>query len=150
MLLVNPKSVNFAESPLPGVRSIIIDRKADTLAEEWTDIGPHQVFCDAPKLRTIVRIVQQLDLGDAASLIASPVPGVQSQLRFQANINNAPRGCAVSMLACVVSVTTELPPAPSPWPVAGVAAPSRIALRTITFQAISTVGSSDPVQTVPV
>lgn len=150
MLLVNPKSVSFAEIPLPNVRSIIIDRKAVTLAEEWTDSGPHQVFCDATKLRTIVRIVQQLDLGDAANLIAAPVPGVQDQLQFHANINNAPRGCAVSMLACVVSVTTELPTGPIPLPVPGAAPILRIALRTITLAAISPVGSDDPVQTAPV
>lgn len=149
MLLFHPKSVDFAESPLPGVRSITIDRKADVLAEEWSDAGPHQVFCDATRLRTVVRIVQQLDVGDAANLITAIVPGVQEQLRFQANINNASRGCAVSMLACVVSVITELPPAPSSLPVPGTGSVSRIAMRTITFFAVSTSGFGDPVQTAP-
>ncbi len=148
MLLINPKSVAFADRSLPGVRSITIDRKTDILAEEWIDAGPHQVFCDATKLRTIVRIVQQLDIGDAASLTVTPLPGVQDQLTFQASINNAPRGCNVSMVACVVSVTTELPPAGLS---SGNAAPvARAAVRTITLHAISPTGTADPVQTTPI
>jgi len=150
MLLINPKSVAFADSPLPGVRSIIIDRKTDILAEEWTDAGPHQVFCDATKLRTIVRIVQQLDIGDAANLTVAPLPGVQDQLTFQASINNAPRGCNVSMVACVVSVITEIPPSAGFASGGGAGPAARAAVRTITLQAISPDGTADPVQTTPI
>lgn len=154
MLLIEPRSVYFADVMMSGVRTIAIERRAAALAEEWSDTGPYQVFCDATRVRTVVRIVQQLDVGDPAVLVAVPVPGQQDQLRFEASMGNQGAAAGVvgvgavgrrrfAMLACVVAVATDLVPGPQ---TAGGARQASVAVRTITLHAVSIRGGADPVQ----
>jgi hypothetical protein len=153
MLVIEPKSVYFADAPLTGVRTIAIERRAATLAEEWSDTGPHQMFCDATRVRTVVRVVQHLDTGDPAALVAAPVPGRQDQLRFEASMGNQGSAGAgaggnrgtrrFAMLACVVAAATELVPGPL---TASGARQASVAVRTITLHVVASAPGVDPVQ----
>ncbi len=153
MLVIEPKSVYFADAPLTGVRTIAIERRAATLAEEWSDAGPHQMFCDATRVRTVVRVVQHLDAGDPAALVAAPVPGQQDQLRFEASMGNQGAAGAAAggnrgtrrfaMLACVVAAATELVPGPL---TTGNTKQASVAVRTITLHVVASVPGVDPVQ----
>jgi len=140
MLCVNPQSVWFADVLLANVRLIAVERRAGSVVAAWADTAPGVMFCDAVQVRTTLKVVQELVTGDAESLLSSPVPGEQDELRFTAAAQNG-RGPKVFVArACVVGVMYELPPGPL---ISGGSA-AKVAVRTISFELTSQTGAANP------
>ena len=135
MLAINPTSVLFDGRSLSGVSAIVIDRSAESLAEEWDDHGPHPAFVDVPAQRITLRLVQTLetaDRGNQSEALLPPVPGDRGTLEFCI----APAGAdgdrrRVFVPSVVSAVRHDLGP--------------RTATRTITFAACAGAGDVDPV-----
>ena len=60
MLILNPRHVRFGPDLWPDVSLVAIEREAARLALEWSDLGPHPVFADAPEQQLTIRIVQEV------------------------------------------------------------------------------------------
>ena len=76
MLLLNPQSVKFGAAVWLDVTAVIVDRDTERAAVEWSDLGPHVVYADAPEQRITVRVTRRL----VRDTIASPRPGDSAEL----------------------------------------------------------------------
>lgn len=129
MLVLNPRLVRFGSRTWPGVSLVAIERRAARLAIEWSDMGPHPVFADAPEQRLTIRIIQDV----AGDEIDAPTPGEQAVLVFY----TAPTGAdarrrKVSITAVITGVTYDL-------------SLSRGTQRRTSLVAVSADGAADPI-----
>jgi len=83
MLWLNPTEATLDGAPLPGVRSVAVDRVTTRTAEERTDAGPHVVFSDAPEQRVTLRLRRRVAGADDAALPGVPL-GAMAALAFRA------------------------------------------------------------------
>lgn len=105
MIWLTPDRVLLGTAELASVSSIVIDREAARLNEEWSDLGPHQVFCDVPEQRATVVITRRLNSSDASS----PAPGEAHALTFRAAPGQSAVGVRLfSIQVVIVSVTHTL------------------------------------------
>ncbi len=129
MLILNPRHVRFGSLELEDVRSVAIDRAASRQVVEWSDLGPHAVFADAPERKVTIKLVRELSRDG----LDGPLPGDAQtfSLRTSANASDA-GGSAISSSAVVMRVTHELTGQSG-------------ALQRIELIAISASGDQDPV-----
>lgn len=100
MLAINPQSVAFGSLAWPNVTSIAVDRSADKVVTEVTDLGPHLVLVDVPEQRVVVRLVAELQRED----LGGPRPGDVGTLVFFTSPAGTDGGQKVSMNAVVTGV----------------------------------------------
>lgn len=81
MLFLNPHTVTLGSVVLDHVSAIIVDRTADRLALEYSDVGAYPIFADVPEQRVTVTIVRDLLEGDPL-ILNSLAPGFQTTLAF--------------------------------------------------------------------
>ncbi len=128
MLALNPRSVKFATAVWENVTSVALDRAADKVVAEVSDLGPHVVFVDVPEQRVTVRVTADLQLDD----LAPPRPGDSGTLAFFTSPAGTDGGRKkVSMTAAVVGVRHPSTP--------------RGFSRVIDLIAVSSEGAADPV-----
>lgn len=80
MLVSSPKAVRYADLFLENVESIVVERSAHRIIEEWADGGAHAVFVDVPQQRTSVKLVRRLAPGEQPE--PRFVPGLSGVLGF--------------------------------------------------------------------
>ncbi len=137
MLWLNPELVTLALAGAPsltldGVRSISINRSAARLALEFTDLGPHVGFADAPEQRVDIVIERNVS-PETAAPSAALAPGALGALSFRAAAANSDRaGRLISAQAVVTRVRHDHSRSLG-W------------LQTIALVAISDDGASDPI-----
>jgi len=130
MLTITPTSVTFATKPLSDIARIAIDRRAIKLTIEWSDLGRHATFADVPEQEVRVRIEQT----PAPTDLKGPRPGDLGELIFLAAPNRGGvQRTRVTLLAVVTSIKHDLDPT----------GPGK---RTLELIALSTNGTTDPVQ----
>ncbi|MDX2116301.1 MAG: hypothetical protein SFZ24_11880 [Planctomycetota bacterium] len=134
MIWLNPAKVTLGALALEGVTHIAIDREAERLSEEWTDLGPFAAFADVPEQRVRVLIVRRV----AQSETAAPRPGDALALSFRTSATASAAGVrSVSVAQLVVTGVEHAVSAGS----SGAAS----ATQRIRGVALSTTGSADPV-----
>lgn len=138
MLLLNPSSVRFGDDLWDDATLIAIDRAPARLAENWSDLGPYQVFADAPEQRITIRIVRRLTRDQPPP----PPLGTMAQLRFATSPSASDAGRRlIEATAVLIEVDHQLPGDGDP--------PSRTRARsasqTLTLVAISGDGADDPI-----
>ena len=134
MIWLDPERVTLSGSPLAGVVSITVDRRASRFVEAYSDAGPHVVFADAPERRVGVRITRRVDQGGAGA----HRPGDAAALAFRVG----PSASDARVREVAVSVVIE-------------AVENRVdrkggATQVIACVAVSSDGASDPVIETPV
>lgn len=128
MIVLQPERVTFGGQSWEGVESVAIDRLAQKLTQEWSDLGPHMVFVDVPEQRVRVSLVQRLDDG----ALDTPTPGSMGLLRFEAARSASDAGRIVVQATVVVGeVRHEVT--------------RKGGLRSLVLWAVSSDGSSDPI-----
>jgi len=128
VLVLNPEKVSFAGQVWEAVESIAIDRLVHRLVQEWSDLGPHVVFCDVPEQRVRLVLVQKLDEGS----IESPKPGDAGTLSFEAARSGSDAGRVVVSGDMVVGeVRHEVT--------------RKGGVRSVVMWAVSSDGASDPI-----
>ena len=132
MLILNPTSVTLGSQILPNVSAIAIDRVATRQIIEWSDAGPHIVYVDCPEQRITITLIQEFAQGD----LSSPPPGASLTLNFHTSIDASHAGWSKITVPTVLLATKH-------------ESKTRGFTRTLTFAAISTDGSTDPVTVAP-
>ena len=129
MLILNPRNVRFGSTTWPDVTLVAIDRDAARLALEWSDLGPHPVFADAPEQRLTIRIIQDAPSDD----IDAPRPGDHDTLTLYTSPTAADaRRRKLTAAAVITSITHEL-------------SQTRPHQRRITLTALSADGATAPI-----
>lgn len=137
MLWLQPERVELLGESLDGVAAVVVDRRAARLVVEWSDLGAHAVFCDAPEQRVTVRVVRRVSgrPGESwgAGIGGAPTPGAMGALEFTASAGagDASRR-RVSASVVVTGVEHEL-------------REGKGATQTITCVAVSADGEADPI-----
>lgn len=122
------RGCDFGDEAWSNIESVAIDRRAERLAVEWSDAGPHPTFADVPERRTLVRVRQSLERGD----LGSPALGANEALTLVTSPTASDAGRRRLAAQCVViGVSHEIT--------------GGRAVRTIELIAVSANGSSDPV-----
>ncbi|MEC9374321.1 MAG: hypothetical protein VYC34_10775, partial [Planctomycetota bacterium] len=85
------------------MRAVAIERRAERLTEEWGDLGPHVVFCDAPEQRIIARITRTPGETEEA-FDAALAPGAACSLSFRASMNASAAGAARVFFSGVITL----------------------------------------------
>jgi hypothetical protein len=132
VIWLRPTSVSLGTTALHSIESISIDRVALGLVEEWSDLGPYQVFADVARERITCRIVRTLSLDDATRF-SSPMPGEQHTLSFRIAPSASDAGRTQIDIPIVIRSVEH-----DPHPTRG----TRVAITAI---AISSDGATDPV-----
>ncbi len=136
MLYLHPTHITLDATPLPGVESIAVTRKAKAVITDFTDDGPHPTFADVPERLTTLTIKRRVPEPDDA--FASVALGDEFDLAFRAaRTPDAPHALRVSARIVITGVESS---------VAG----ERECAQTITAVAVSTDGGADPLTTEPV
>ncbi len=131
MLLLSPRVVTFGASLWANVSLVAIDRASSRGVLDFTDLGPHPTFADAPEQTTRIRVVQEL----AGDDLGSPRPGEVGVLELYTSPTATNRArTRLSATACVESVAHEV-------------SLKRGTHRTITLVALSADGATDPITT---
>lgn len=100
-MAINPRVVKFGTASWEGVTSIAVDRGADKVVAEVSDLGPHVVFVDVPEQRVIARVTADLLTDD----LGPPRPGDSGALVFFTSPAGTDGGRKkVSMTAVVTAV----------------------------------------------
>lgn len=133
MLFASPAQVSLLGVDLDAVELVAIDRKAERLSEEWSDIGPHLVFADVPEQRAVVRIRRRLDDAQSANFVGAIAPGAQGAFSMRAS-HSAAENIAVELDATVVVISVEHD-----------LSRSKGAVQTIACLALSADGVVDPI-----
>lgn len=60
MLILTPETVTLGPVTLDRVVAFTVDRTASVMVENWSDLGPFQVYADATEQRVVFTIVQEL------------------------------------------------------------------------------------------
>ncbi len=129
MLILNPRDVRFGSVVLDDVRSVAIDRVASREIVEWSDLGPHAVFADAPERKVTIKLVRELTRDG----LDVPMPGDSDTLSLRTSPNASDAGgISLSASAMVTRVTHDLLGRGG-------------ALQRIEFIAVSESGDVDPV-----
>jgi hypothetical protein len=129
MLILNPRRVIFADQPWEQVTLVAIDRRAQRLALEWSDAGPHAVFADVPEQRVDLRVVMDVERDD----IGGPAPGQLGELTLVTSPTASDarrRRLTVSAVVTAVSHEVSL---------------RKGAVRTVELVAVSAGGADDPI-----
>lgn len=133
MIWIDPTAVSFGGAAVDGVESIVVDRRSERLVEERSDNGPHIVFADCVEERVSLRLVRRVGGSGAGGWR----PGNGGLLEFRAGPSaGVASGVRVSVEVVVTGVANRLDP-------------SRGAMQTVEFVAISSDGESDPVSEEP-
>lgn len=131
MIFLNPQHVQFDGSPVDQVAAIVINRRAERLAIEYSDKGPHPVFVDAPEQRITVVITRDLIEGDPM-IEGAIAPGHAAELSFATSPNaSEAQSRSFAFTVVVTAVEHDLKR-------------GKGARETITCIAISSNGASDP------
>ncbi|MCR9217581.1 MAG: hypothetical protein NXI14_10310 [bacterium] len=136
MLYLHPTHVTLNTTPLPGVESIAVARKAKSVITDFTDDGPHPTFADVPERLTTLIIKRRVPEPDDA--FASIALGDELDLAFRAaRTPDAPHALRVSARTVITGVESSV-------------ASERECAQTITAVAVSTDGDEDPLTVEPV
>jgi len=127
-LAMNPRTVKFGSASWDSVTSISVDRGADKVIAEVSDLGPHVVFVDVPEQRVSVRVTADLLTDD----LGPPKPGESGLLVFF----TSPAGTDGGRKK--ISMTAEVTGVRHPSSPRGIA-------RVIDLIAVSSDGVADPV-----
>lgn len=101
MIYLSPRRVTLGANELTHVSRITIDRTADLIAVEHSDLGPHVEFVDVPEQRVTLRIVRTIT-ADEPGVIK---PGQQHTLSLRTAPSPAsPSAREVTASVVVVSV----------------------------------------------
>lgn len=125
-MILRPDVVRFGGVEWAGVERLVVERSAARTVRAWSDGGAHAVFVDVPEQAVRVRVVQAAD----RSLLVTPVPGEQGQLRAEVGGGGEEGRRLVRIEAVVESVSYEIG--------------GRAATRVVTLVGVSSDGS-DPV-----
>lgn len=68
MIYLSPRRVTLGAAELTHVSRVTIDRTADLLAVEHSDLGPHVEFVDVPEQRVTIQIVRTITADEAGSI----------------------------------------------------------------------------------
>ncbi len=129
MIYLQPRRVTLAGQTLDHVSAVIIDRTADLLAVEHSDLGPHVAFVDVPQQRITVRI-QRTPVADEPSTLA---PGDSATLTLRtAPSPAAPDSRQLSATVVITGVEHDI-------------TARKGLIQTITAIAVSTTGAQDPI-----
>ena len=129
MLVLNPGRVEFDGDAWDDVSSVEVNRFGEEVVVEYGDDGSHVVFCDVPRQKVNVRVVQRVDGDD----LAAPGLGDSGTLVFETAANSsAARRAEVEVEAVVTGVQYAVAAAGS-------------ARRTVFLVGVSSDGSGDPV-----
>jgi len=139
MVFLNPGDVRLIESGgaavvLEGVSAIAIDRSTERSALQWSDLGPHVVFADAPEQRVTARVWREpsAEEADAAALLR---PGTAVSLSFRTSRGGSEAAARrVFTDAVVLEVRHEVG--------------RRGATQRVALVCVSSGGADDPVQVV--
>ncbi|MFG0258394.1 MAG: hypothetical protein ACF8GE_10875 [Phycisphaerales bacterium JB043] len=132
MIWLTPSRVTLATTTLSHVESVSIDRFASRFVEEWSDLGPYQVFADVAHERVVCRVVRAITTDDD-SRYSAPALGAQVMLAFEtAPTASDARRTSVEITLVIRSVEH------TPHPTRGIR-------QTITGVAISSDGATDPI-----
>lgn len=130
MLVMNPREVSFQGAVIEDVSSITVDRRAERVVMEWSDLGPHAVFADVPERRVVIRVTHEVVRGD----ITGPAPGDEGELIFHTSPSSSHAARRrVSATVVITAVAHEL-------------SRKRGAQRTIDAVALSANGLDDPIE----
>ncbi len=132
MLIIDPLAVSFGGEAWEGVTAVAIDRDTVKQVLEFSDLGPHAVFADAPEQRVDITVTMEL----VRSVPDSPRPGNMAELR----IGVRPGGSDANRREVVAQAVV--------LSVAHAISGKKGATRTIRLVAISTTGVDDPVAVV--
>lgn len=140
MIALHPSEVRISQAgggssaALEDVSAIAIDRVAERLALEWTDLGPHVAFVDAPEVRVSVRLWRspREDEADAEALLR---PGSLLNVSFRAARGASDAGARRVFVSAVVTEARH-------------EVGRRGVTQRVTMVAISSAGTDDPVQVV--
>ncbi len=136
MLYLHPTHVTLNTTPLPGVESIAVARKAKAVITDFTDDGPHPTFADAPERLTTLTIKRHIPEPDDA--FAAIALGDQLDLAFRAaRTPDAPHALRISARIVITGAESS---------VAG----QRACAQAITAVAVSTDGGAEPLTVEPV
>ncbi len=139
MIILNPDTVMFDGVRWDGVRSVTIDREAVSVAEEWSDDGPHCLFVDVPRVRTTLRVRRAVEAArgdgsrEAPGVLEFPGPGDEGVLRVQVGAVRSDRQRRSVEVRCVVLR-------------AAVSAGPEGMTAEIVLAGVATLGGIDPVQ----
>lgn len=129
MIVLNPQRVTFGSVELRHVVSVAVNRKAELLVVDYSDLGPHVAFVDAPRQRVTVTIVRSVVENELTSL----EPGQSATLMFRtAPTAASPKSLQVSMTAVVATVEFDT-------------TAKRGMEQTVTLVAVSEDGAAEPV-----
>lgn len=111
MLWLNPDLVTLTldgagSLALADVLAVAVDRRAERLAIEFTDLGPYAAFVDVPAARVALR-VERAVLPGGAPLPTELVPGALCALGFRISPARSDVGGAVVSVARAVVVGVE-------------------------------------------
>lgn len=98
MLMLNPRSVSFAGATLSDVRMVAVDRIAAREVVEWSDLGPHAVFADAPERKVTIRVQRDLTRDG----LDGPRPGDSGVLIVRSGPNASDAGGVALVASAVV------------------------------------------------
>jgi hypothetical protein len=79
MIYLSPRRVTLGSNELTHVSRVTIDRTADLLAVEHSDVGPHVEFVDVPEQRVSLQIVRTIVEDEAGTI----KPGQQHVLSLR-------------------------------------------------------------------
>lgn len=79
MIWLNPRRVTIGSTQLSHVSSVVINRVANKLAVEYSDLGPQAAFADVPEERVTIKIKRAVTSGGAGDLR----PGDRAALSFR-------------------------------------------------------------------
>jgi len=129
MIYLQPRRVTFAGQTLSHVSAVVIDRTADLLAVEHSDLGPHVAFVDVPQQRITIRI-QRTPVADEPSTIK---PGDSAPLTLRTAPSPAsPDSRQLNATVVITGVEHDI-------------TARKGLVQTITAIAVSTTGAQDPV-----
>ena len=129
MLVLNPDRVRFEDEELAGVRTIVLERSAGSVIEDWSDRGPYASFVDVPEQRVVVR----LNAEGRESGAVGPLPGAEGDLEFYtARVAGISGRRRVRVRCVVVRSGHEI----------GAGGTAR---RVLEFRGVSSDGATDPV-----
>jgi len=132
MLWISPEQVTLLGVDLDTVEFVAVDRKAQRLVTEWSDIGRHAVFADVPEERVTIRIRRRLDTSIGAGFANAITPGALGAFSLRASHTTAgSANVTVSASVVVLAIEHDL-------------SRTRGASQTITCLAVSTDGALDP------
>jgi len=130
MIWLNPRRVTIAGEELSHVSVVTVDRKADRVVVEYSDVGPHVAFADVPEQRVTITLVRTLVNEGASGALR---PGDKGALTFRTSPSASDAQTReISAEVVITAVEHEV-------------SAKKGAMQTLACVAISPDGASDPI-----